>query len=170
MNSQQSQVDVDTQQLLYFSKHYLRLAKRLKCPKSDLSKTIGQLYQEYPKNKTSNVYVLMAHLASATYRSATIIKKHKLRDYDYIHLQKLDSSNDIESRMRSNLEKYLPMLLRDLVGHNLYDPKHKLATPRRNVVHVLTPEKCMNILQRSIRQIEKDLRRKHLLPSARGNR
>lgn len=166
VNNEKSQMNLDTQQLLQFSKHYLSLAKRLSrnCPKSNLSKKIGQLYGEYPRNSKSNVYLLMAHLASAAFRAATIIEKNKLRDYDYRHLKKLKSSNDIESRMRSNLEKYLPMMLRDLVGHNLYDPDHELATPRRNVVHALTPEKCMNILARSIRRLERDLKNGQLLP------
>ncbi len=166
VNNEQSQMNLDTQQLIQFSKHYLSLAKRLsrKCPKSNLSKEIGQLYLEYFDNRKSNVYLLMAHLASAAYRAATIIRKHKLYDYNCTRLWKLRSSNAIESEMRSNLEKYLPMMLRDLVGHDLYDPNHDLATPRRNVVHALTPQECMDILPRSIRRIEQDLKNRQLIP------
>lgn len=168
MNRQQSQVNLDTQQLLHFSKHYLCLAKRLKCPKSDLSKTIGQLYQEYPENKTSNVYLLMAHLASAAYRAATIIVKHNLCEYNYRPLKRL-VPDTIESKLRSNLERYFPMMLRDLVGHNL-QANHCLAAPRRKIMHQLKPMECMRLLQSSIKQIEEDLRHRHLLSSASGYR
>lgn len=168
MNSQQSQMDVETQQLLYFSKHYLRLATRLKCPKSDLSKTIRQLYEEYPENNTLNVYLLMAHLASAAYRVATIIEKHDLRAYNYRDLKKLPEGK-IASEMRSNLKRYMPMMLRDLVGHEL-KANHILAKPRAEVIHALKPMDCMNIFQGYIRQIEEDLRAKQLLHSASDNR
>jgi len=161
-----NKMNLDTQQLLQFSKHYLNLAKRLrrKCPKRNLSKNIGQLYLEYSDNRKSNVYLLMAHLASAAFREATIIEKHKLRDYDYRHLKDLKLSENIEPRMRRNLEKYLPMMLRDLVGHDLYDHNHDLATPRRKVVHALTPQECMDLLPRSIRRIEQDLKNRQLIP------
>ncbi len=146
-------MDIDTQQLLYFSKYYLRLASRLKCPTEDLSKTIEQLYRDYPKNKGSNVYLLMAHLASAAYRAATLIEKHGnvLGSYNYRHV-----TNCSEAKLRSNLERYLPMLLRDLVGHDLQNT-HNLATPRRNVLHELKPMECAEMLPRTILQMEKDL-------------
>ena len=150
-------MDIDTQQLLYFSKHYLRLASRLKCPTEDLSTTIDQLYRDYSKNKGSNVYLLMAHLASAAYRAAALIDKHRsvLRSYNYRHV-KNRSEAEIESELRSNLERYLPMLFRDLVGHDLQSP-HYLATPRRNVLHELKPMECAAMVKRTILQIEKDL-------------
>ena len=151
-------MDIDTQQLLYFSKYYLRLASRLKCPTEDLSKTIDQLYFDYPKNKRSNVYLLMAHLASAAYRAAVLIDKHRsvLRSYNYrLHVRNR-SEAEIESVLRGNLERYLPMLFRDLVGHDLRNA-HNLTTPRRNVLHKLKPMACAKTLQRTILQIEKDL-------------
>lgn len=172
MDSQQPQMSVDTRQLLCFSKHYLRSAKRLKCRKSDVSKTIAQLYEEYPHNNRSNVYLLMAHLASAAYRMATIIEKYKpkLNDYNYRHLQRRGLSEpEIASEMRNNLERYMPMMLRDLVGHDL-NATHELAKPRARVVQSLNPKQCMNMLQRSIRQIEEDLTSKRLLHSASSNR
>ena len=150
-------MDIDTQQLLYFSKYYLRLASRLKCPTEDLSKTIEQLYRDYPKNKGSNVYLLMAHLASAAYRAATLIDKHGsvLRSYNYRHVSnRLEA--EIESEFRGNLERYLPMLFRDLVGHDLQSA-HNLASPRRNVLHGLKPMECVEMFQKTILQIEKHL-------------
>ncbi len=152
-------MEPDTQQLLRFSKYYLQLAKRIKCPIDDQSKTIGQLYDEYPNNKNSNVYLLMAHLASAAYRAATIIDKYpNIRQrYNYRRLGRRKFNGNIADEMRKNLVQYLPMLLRDLVGHDL-EGNHALAKPRREIVHELTPVKCRDILSRSILQIEKDLK------------
>ena len=151
-------MDIDTQQLLYFSKHYLHLASRLKCPTEDLSKTIDQLYFDYPKNKRSNVYLLMAHLASAAYRVATLIESHGsvLGSYNYRYHVRNRSEAEIESELRGNLERYLPMLFRDLVGHDLQSA-HNLATPRRNVLHELKPMECAEMLQKTILQIAEDL-------------
>ncbi|MHC4645593.1 MAG: hypothetical protein ACYTBJ_08820 [Planctomycetota bacterium] len=145
----------DTQQLLRFSKHYLKLAKRIKCPKADQSKPIGQLFREYPQNKGSNVYLLMAHLASSAYRIATIIERHALESYKYRHLR-ARPPNEIERALRDNLTSYLPMLLRDQVGHDLTST-HKLAPPRIKVLYPLKPIECIDRMKNVITEIESRL-------------
>jgi len=151
-------LDLDTQQLLRFSKHYLRLAKRLKFSRSDQSKTIGQLFYDYPSNWKSNAYLLMAHLASAAYRIGTIIDKDArlLMNYNYRkRINKKQPDKKIESEMLINLEKFLPLMLRDLVGHRLRDPSYKsFAIPRENVIHNLTPLKCLESMEKAILEIE----------------
>lgn len=152
----------DDRQLLHFSKHYLRLAKRLKCSESDQSKSIDQLFNDYPSNRSSNIYLLMAHLASAAYRIGTIIDKHSglLRNYNYRKMiNKKDETKKIESKMQNNLDKFLPLMLRDLVGHKLRDPSYEsFAIPREKVIHNLTPVQCLKSMEKAILEIERVLK------------
>jgi hypothetical protein len=154
-------LDIETQQLLFFSKHYLHLAKRLKCSSTDLTKTIEQLFAIYQNHKASNVYLFLAHLASSAYRAATIIEKYnnELAHYNYRRQLKNKEPSQLESELHGNLQKFLPMMLRDLIGHRLKSD-HKFLKPRNKVLHALKPIECKEILECSLRDIEEEL--KHL--------
>ena len=164
-------MDTDTQQLIYFAKHYMQIANRINLTINDQSKTIDMLYNEYPQNKRSNVYLFMAHLASSAYRIATVIDKYSdvLSAYNYRCLARRNFSGDIANELRNNISHYFPMLLRDLVGHNLEDD-HRLAGPRKSVVHEMTPNECKENLQTAIRQIEQHLLDNNFLQPTRSPR
>jgi len=100
----------------------------------------------------------MAHLASAAYRIGTIIDKHKAFLINYNYREKLKKTDKVnyESELRINLEQFLPLMLRDLEGHNLRDT-HKFACPRKNVIHKLTPSECLKIMGKTVLAIERDL-------------
>jgi hypothetical protein len=145
--------DLDVQQLIRFAKHYLKAANRLKVPHRDLNNKIGILFDEYRSNSKSTIYLFMAHLASAAFRAATITESCKLEKYNY---RSLANSSDIEQQLNSKLDLYMPMLLRDLVGHTLKN-SHPLSQPRLSVVHNLTPVECRDHLTNAIFSIATEL-------------
>ena len=157
-------MDTDTQQLIHYAKHYMQLANRINLTIDDQSKTIEMLYNEYLQHKGSNVYLFMAHLASSAYRIATIIDKYNdvLSTYNYRHLAGKYFSGNITDELRNNINHYFPMLLRDLVGHNFEDD-HRLASPRKKVVHEMTPNECKETLKIAIKEIEQHLIENNLL-------
>ena len=153
----------DAKQLLFFARHYLGLAKRLESRCNDKRfETIGDLFDDFPRAKSHPIYLLLAHLASASFRIATIVEMYKLESFDYRELVKKMKGtrpDEIELELRNALNLYLPMMLRDQVGHVTQGSGHSCAEPRNNVLLSLTPSDCLELLERAITAITRTLGR-----------
>lgn len=156
-------MEVDDKQLFKFARHYLRLAMRLKSKCSDmLDVTIGDLRERFEESQGDNIYLLLAHLASSAYRISTLVERNKsiLDDYDYRpyawSIKKKKSGSEIQKHLKDNLQYFLPMLLRDQIGHNSTG-EHDIASIRNPIIKSLTPRECLDYMKLILPEIESKL-------------
>jgi hypothetical protein len=140
---------VEKDQLLYFAHHYLGLARRLAVRCARKKETIGQLFKSFPSARRDPAYLLLAHLASSSVRLSTLIEMSApaLDSFDYRQHLRNKSQAEQETELRRHLDRYLPMILRDQVGHDTKSATHPLAPARDRVLGTLTPEECLRHIE-----------------------
>lgn len=134
-----------TKQLIHFAGHYLSLARRIRC--DDLDTSITDLDKRFtPRN---NVYLCLAHLASAAFRIVNLCESYKLDEFNY----RKCGINDI----KSDLDKYIAYLLRDHVGHTEHEQYNVHIKVRKPIIKALTPRKIENHLHNNFKMIKKKI-------------
>lgn len=148
----------EADQLLAAARHYLAEARRVLARRPNLAPlTIGEIARSHQTGSLSPGEVVLAHIASAAVRLATICEiagyrpTENYRDRFYERSGKRKggwSRNSIRADIAAKPHEHLHLLLRDNVAHE--EPgianKKQVAADRLAILNVTTIDTCSRVL------------------------
>lgn len=149
----------EIRQLWQIARHYLAEAKKVKSLVSSLDVTSNQVAKMYAAEKvdtqTSTLNMGFANLASAGIRLHTIDETFEKADKPPVSptyitgaMKQLDYSG-VKNELKRNIEKYLPELLRDNVGHT--EPvktSESIRRARKSVLGEMTLQTMLETMEK----------------------
>lgn len=158
-------IDRETSQLLLVARHYITSAKRLVArDRSILGITNQEITDKHDMLSLGRAELLLAHLASASFRLCTVCEKHNQGGFPSyrqfyegreMRRKKGPIEEEIIEKILANLQKHIHFLLRDNVGHT--EGGLDIAKDRDNVLMRLTLAQVLGSLQAAYKHISENV-------------